>query len=308
MDVLCLGIAVADVVVKPVDELPPRGKLKLVDRIELHNGGGAVNTANALGKMGISTGIIGKVGRDGFGAFLVDVLHEFGVDTTGLKRDEEENTSSTIVLVHPDGERSFLHYLGANARITPADIDYKLVKEAKILHIAYAYLMPQLDGKPTVEILRRAKEMGVITSLDTAWDAQGRWWDLIRPYMPFVDIFLPSFEEARMISGKEKPEEIGEFFLEAGVKIMGLKMGKEGCFCTNGREVFHLPPYSVEVVDTTGAGDAFDAGFLAGIIKGWELEKTGRFANAVGALCVTAIGASRGIRNFEETLAFIGEG
>jgi len=161
-----------------------------------------------------------------------------------------------------------------------------------------------LDGEPTAKLLKKAKEMGLTTSLDTAWDASGKWLKSIEPVFPYLDIFLPSIEEARMISGRKEPSEIASFFLEKGVKVIALKMGKDGSYLRTEKEEYFFPPYSVNVVDATGAGDAYVAGFLAGLVRKWDWKRIGQLANAAGALCTTGIGASAGIKNWEETLRF----
>jgi sugar/nucleoside kinase (ribokinase family) len=307
LDVVCLGILVADVVGKPVDVWPGRGKLELVDRMELHSGGCASSTAIGLAKIGIRTGVIGKVGVDGFGDFMVNALERNGVDSTGVVRDDTTATSATMVMVHSDGERSFVHYLGANAALTELDVDFDFVKQSKVLHVAGSFLMPGIDGEPTARVLSRARELGVTTTLDTAWDSKGRWMSLLRPCLAHVDYFLPSIEEAKMVTGRTQPEDIAKSLLDEGVGVVGLKMGELGCYIRSADAEITIPPFKVEAVDALGAGDSFVAGFLTGVVQGWDLEKTGRFANAVGALCVTALGATTGIRSLEETEKFIAE-
>ncbi len=304
-EVTCLGILVADVVGKPIDTYPERGRLNLVERMELHSGGCAANTGVSLAKIGVKTAVIGKVGNDGFGDFLVQVLQKHGIDTRGVKRDEKEATSATMVMVHSDGERSFLHYIGANAALRLEDVDKDIVRQSKVLHIAGALVMPGIDGEPTAELLHRAKEAGIITSFDTVWNASSGWMDTIRPCLPYVDYMIPSIEEAKMLTGKEHPEDIAQVFLDYGVKAVGLKMGERGCFIRTADASIVIPRYQVQAIDALGAGDAFAAGFLTGVVKGWDLEQTGRFANAVGALCVTALGATTGVRSLEETLEFM---
>ncbi len=320
--VACLGIIVADVVARPVDTIPDRGKLGLVESMELHTGGCAVNTGSALAKLGIRTGVLGKVGDDGFGSFVVDALRQRNIDTRGIAKDPRTHTSSTMVMVDSSGERTFIHYVGANARVTPGDVNWDVVANARLLHVGGFFLMPGFDGEGTKTVLRQAKELGITTSLDTAWDANGKWMPLLEPCLEYVDIFLPSYDEAVMLTGARDPEAIADAFLDRGVRVVGLKMGERGCFIKTrapgeaadetpgeapggavGR--WHIPPFAVTAVDATGAGDAFVAGFLTGFIHGWEWEKVGRFANAVGASCVTAIGASAGIKSFSETLAMM---
>ncbi|MCD6505251.1 sugar kinase [Candidatus Poribacteria bacterium] len=305
MDVICLGIFVADVLAKPITKIPDRGKLELFDEMELHTGGCANNTAIGLARLGISAGAMGKVGEDGFGDFVINNLRRNGVDTRGIRRTDEANTSLTFVMIAPDGERSFLHYIGANGTIKPEDIDFGLIGESRILHIGGFFLMPGFDGEPTVQVLKKAKEMGVTISLDTAWDSRGNWMKLLEPCLPYVDIFLPSIEEAKMLSSKEDPEEISLFFLDYGIEIVGLKMGEEGSYVRTRDEAVREPAYKVNVVDATGAGDAFVAGFLAGYIMGWDLKRCVRLANATGAACVTAIGTTAGIRDLDQVLSII---
>jgi len=305
LDVLCLGIMVADVVARPMRELPERGRLVLADQIELHTGGCAVNTAIALAKLGLSAGVIGKVGQDGFGDFILRELKRYGLEVGGVKRTPEANTSATMVLVEPDGERRFIHYLGANAELVEEDLNWRLIEESRILHIAGSLVTPGIDGRPTADILRRARQGGVITALDTVWDAKGRWLELIEPCLPHIDYFLPSLEEARMIASRHTPSEVAQFFLDHGVGVVALKMGVEGCYLRSPDEELEIPAYDVAAIDATGAGDAFAAGFLTGVAKGWDLKRTGYLASAVGALCVTAMGATTGVRTFEETLRFM---
>jgi sugar/nucleoside kinase (ribokinase family) len=306
-DVTCVGILTADVVGKPIDAMPGRGHLAFVDRMELHSGGCAANTGIGLAKLGVETAIIGNVGRDGFGDFLVRRFEENGIDVGGIARDDDTATSATMVLVHQDGERSFLHYLGANGTFRVEQVDFERVKNSKVLHIAGAQVMPSFDGAPMAGLLRRAKEAGITTALDTVWDPTGRWMELTGPSLPYVDYFLPSFEEARMLAGGlETPEAVAQFLLDAGAKVVGLKLGHKGCYVrsADGQEV-RLPALPVKAIDALGAGDAFVAGFLAGVVRGWSLEKCARLATGVGASCVTSLGATTGIRSFAETVAFL---
>jgi sugar/nucleoside kinase (ribokinase family) len=302
MEVLSLGIFVADVLAKPITKMPKRGRLELIDRVELHTGGCANNTGIGLARLGISTGVMGKVGKDGFGDFILQKLRSEGVDTRGMKRDEKENTSFTFVMIAPDGERSFFHYIGTNARLSLNDINLDIVKKAKVLHVAGSNLMPGFDGKPTARLLKKAKELGVTTSLDTAWNSTIDWFKTMETSLPFIDIFLPSIEEAKMITGKKEPEDIAGFLLSHGVKTVGLKMGTKGSYIATNNERHFIPTFKVKTVDATGAGDAFVAGFLTGIVKGWDVRRCGLLGSAVGACCVQAIGCTQGIKSFNETM------
>ena len=315
MDVLSLGIFVVDVLGRPIDRFPDKGKLTLFDEMETHTGGCANNTAIALARLGISVGAMGKIGEDPFGNLVLQTLTENGVDTTGMVTTADAGTSFTFVAVASDGERSFCHYLGANGELSEAELGWDIIKTAKILHIGGALVMPNFDGEPMANVLRKAKALGITTSLDTAWDATGKWLDTLEPCLPYVDIFLPSLEEARhLVTSKSPPlQEIAQFFRDYGIHTVAIKMGTQGSYVCRGpvsgtslsrhpsEEIF-VPAYPVNVVDTTGAGDAYVAGFLAGTVMGWDLKATAELASATGAACVTAIGTTAGIQNLEETL------
>jgi len=180
-----------------------------------------------------------------------------------------------------------------------------ILEQSRIVHIAGTLVMPGFDGEPAAEVLRRAREAGATTCLDTVWDATGKWMELVGPMLPYADMFLPSIAEAAEIVGEAEAAVIAEKLMDHGVKIVGLKMGEEGCYLRTADEELRIPAYQVDSVDGTGAGDAFVAGFLRGYLEGWSLEETGRFACAVGALCTTAVGTTPGVRSFEDALKFM---
>ena len=302
MDVLSLGIFVVDVLGKPIDHFPEKGKLVLFDELEIHTGGCANNTAIALTRLGVSVGTMGKIGNDRFGDLILHTLAENQVDTAGIQRDVNVNTSFTFVAIASDGERSFCHYIGANGELSEDDLNWDIIKTAKILHIAGALVMPRFDGQPMANVLQKAKTLGITTSLDTAWDATGKWLETLEPCLPFVDIFLPSLTEAQHLTGKSEVREISTFLRNYGISTIGLKMGERGSYVSTPEEELFVPAYPVNIVDATGAGDAYVAGFLTGTVKGWDLKTTAELASATGAACVTAIGTTAGIQNLEETM------
>ncbi len=309
LQVVCLGILVADVIARAVDNYPNRGELMLVDSIAPYIGGCAANTGIGLQKLGVQTAVIGKVGRDSFGDFVCDVLKSHGVQAHGVTTDDKAPTSATMVLVAGDGERSFIHTTGANATFTEDDIDWDVISPSQWLHIAGHFLMPSFDGAPCARVLERARTMGLKTSLDTAGSPHPHWPELLRPTLPHLDYFVPSFHEALhcVPSNIEKtPQAVARYFGDEGVGVVALKMGERGSYIRRGNEEWMIPPFQVEARDATGAGDAFAAGFLAGIINDYDLEQAGKLGNAVGACCVTGIGTVAGLRSMSETINFMG--
>jgi sugar/nucleoside kinase (ribokinase family) len=305
VDVVCLGILVADAIARPVDALPARGELALVEEIALRAGGCALSTASALARLGLRAAVCGKVGLDPLGDFLVAQLDERGVDRGGVIRDPDLPTSATVVLVSGDGERTFLHLPGANAALRAGELDSELLFAGRALHVGGALVMPALDGEPAAALLGRARARGLLTSLDTAFDATGRW-ERVRPCLPHLDLACPSLAEARAISGRDDAAAAAAWFRESGVREVAVKLGPDGCYAAGEGFEGHVAAHAVEAVDGTGAGDAFAAGLLAAKLAGWPFERAARFANAVGALSATAVGATEGLRGLEETLVFAG--
>ena len=310
LDAVCVGIAVADCVARPVVSLPESGRLSLVDDIGLYSGGSATSTGYSLARFGVRTAVIGRVGRDGFGDFMVGEAARHGADSSLLIRDESESTSASLVLVDGDGERSFIHALAANAKLTPDDVPLGDLKSrgAQLLHIAGIFALPGMegaDGAPTRDLLARASALGFVTSLDSVWDATGRWAQLIGPMLEHTDIFCPSIHEARAIVGADRDasaREIGLRLFRMGVrKIVALKMGPEGSLVlSRDGEAHRLGIFEVPAVDGTGSGDAFIAGLLTGFLDGKPLLECARLGTAAGAMCVRALGAMPGITDRAE--------
>lgn len=204
VDVACLGIFVADLLGRPVDSLPPRGRLGLIDEMALSIGGCAANTGIGLKRLGLNVAALGMVGDDGLGEFIVNTLKRNGLDIAGVAASNQASTSASMVLVGSDGERTFLHHLGGNAKYRAEDVNWDVVRSARLLHIGGALVMPGLDGEPMAEVLAEAKRLGIITSLDTVWDATGRWMQTLAPCLPHTDYFLPSLSEAQELTGKHE--------------------------------------------------------------------------------------------------------
>lgn len=306
--IVCFGLLVADCVTATVDALPPRGTLEIVERVELHVGGCAANTAIALAKLGIAAAIIGGVGADGLGDFVRGAVAAAGVDTRGVKRFTGVPTAATAVCVHSDAERTFLHVPGANAVFCAADTDWGVTHDAAVFHIAGAQLMGALEAENGIAaVARAAKQRGMTVTLDTVMNPRSLGWNALKDALPFVDWMLPSEAEAEQLTGKRGAAAQARAFQAAGATSVAIKRGGDGCAVfPAGGAPFTVPCYPVSAVDTLGAGDAWVAGFLLGLLRGFDTLQTARLANAVGAFAVQSFGATTGIRSEADTLAFIG--
>ncbi len=305
IDVVCVGIAVADAIGRPIDTIPEKASLLIFDELEIHTGGCAVNTGTAMEKLGAEVAVICKVGKDSFGDFLETEMRKEGVDVNGVVRDPETPTSFTFIMVSSDGERRFLHTYGCNATLTIDDIDMNLAMSGKILHVAGTGLMSTFDGEQTGELLAEAKKAGCITSLDTAYNDRIKDpMRLIEPALPHLDYFVPSIEEAQAVSGLSEPREMARFFVDRGCRNVVIKLGRQGCFGLLDGEEISVPIYRVQTIDSSGAGDCFIAGFLMSILKGVNGEEALRFGAATAAQCVQAVGCTTGVPTYEDVLDF----
>ena len=262
-----------------------------------------------LRKLGVESTLVGKVGTDMFGEFLIGCLEKEGVNTNGIFRDGSTQTSASVLMLDENtGERTILHCTGANATLEIGDIDFGVIKENDIVFVTGSFLMDRFDGIQTAEFLKKCKEMGKITALDVCWDAKGKWSELLDPAMPYIDYFLPSIDEAKMLSGEDEVEKMADVFFDKGVKHVVIKCGSKGSYCRESREAagIMMPAFKIEnPVDTTGAGDSFCSGFLAALSRDEDFFSCAELGNATGAFCVTQKGATSGTPTYEEAKKFI---
>jgi sugar/nucleoside kinase (ribokinase family) len=302
IDVVCLGPIVADTIARPVDSLPPAGTLALVEELTLHGGGGALNAASWLSAWALQVAVVGKVGTDVFGEFVLRLLEERGIASDGVVRSPGVATSATVVLVGSDGDRTFLHLPGANGALDVGDLDAASLYAGRALLYPAALALPALDGEPAAGVLAEAKRRGLFTAVDAAFDATGRWSRVV-PALPHVDLFTPAFLEARAITGLEDPRAAAAWLRERGATEVAIKLGERGCYASGADFEGYVAGASVSAVDSTGAGDAFTAGVLYGKLAGWPFERAVRLGAAAGARATTALGAAAGMATLAETMA-----
>jgi sugar/nucleoside kinase (ribokinase family) len=305
---VALGIHVVDVLVYPVTELPCGQSLAFVEQVRTTVAGSAGGTAIDMAKLGLEVYSIGAIGEDCRGDFLVSTMQKFGVDTSGIVRKPQLETSCSVLPIRPNGERPVLHLVGASRELTIEDVDFSLIAKADFLHVGGSPLMDKLDGEPASRILKFAKEHGVITTFDVLAVSTPNLKELVTVCLPYVDYFMPNYEEAAMICGLRQPKEILRYFLDQGAKRIVLRMGANGSsigLLEGGvLQELRTPAFDVPVVDSTGCGDAYNAGFIKGLSLGWDLEKCAWLGCACGGLVIQGLGSDAGIESFESTIEF----
>jgi len=290
--VYCFGNAVADVLARPVDQLAPSGTSQPLEDVALGPGGNCINTAIALARLGVPVRAAAAIGDDRFGQFLRDRVRSEGIDDADLVTLPGAKTSTSIVLIESSGERRFLHLRGVSALLSAEHLNWGHVEGARIFHYASAFALPAFDAACLEPTLKRARELGCLTSVNICWDVRGRWLNLIQPALAHTDFIFPNRDEGRQLTGESEPAAIAARLRELGVKTVIVKLGAAGCYVESAEGAFTMPGFAVKPIDTTGAGDCFAAGFLAAISRGKSLADAARYANAAGALATLGLGGA----------------
>ena len=288
-DLLVIGEINPDLVLQGEDVTPAFGQAeKLVDRAALTVGSSSVIVACGAARLGLKTAFIGLVGDDLFGRFMLGAMQDRGVDTSGCTVTEAHQTGFSVILSGPN-DRAILTFPGAIAELRYSDIDLGYLKRAKHLHLSSFFLLDNL--RPDVpKLFKKAKHLGLTTSLDTNWDPRETWSGLSET-LQYTDVLLPNEQEALHITGQGRLEP-ALAILAKHVPTLAVKLGAEGAVARREGQEVRAPVVPVEVKDTTGAGDSFDAGFLYGYLQGWSLEKSLRFASACGSLSTRGVGGT----------------
>ena len=251
--------------------------------------------------MGVQTAVFSKVGDDPNGKFILAELSRAGVETSGIRLSPTDSTPFTFVGVHADGDRTFILTPGSNQTLAPADFDIDTLLDADYLLYQDCWLQPALDGAPGAEILAEAKRRGVVTLLDACW-GMGPNRPIFETMLPHCDYVMPSVDDLRVIYPGLSAEEIAAHILNQGTGTVVLKMGPSGSMIATRAGIEHVQALPAQVVDTTGAGDCWDAGFIAALSKGNDVIKAAKIGHACAACCVEHLGGATGIPDYESVL------
>ena len=311
IDCIICGSCVVDILVRPVPLETPigGGRLIQVDPIEITTGGIVSNSGIAMSRLGMQAVALSYVGSDQWGSLLRQRYRDEGFGADYLVTHPKSPTSTTAVLIDASGERSFAHCVGAPERLDRAFFIERLdlFAKSRMMLLGYYSLMPRLEtdlGDVFAEIRRR----GCLTALDAA--GVGGSMHPLAEILPHLDIYVPSHAEASNQTGQTDPKEIIRALRDNGaIGLLGVKLGSEGALLqTAAGRWIEVPAVQAPapVVDTTGAGDSFYAGLLTGLLRGMDEADAGRLAAACGACCVTGLGATEGLRSYEETARLAG--
>jgi sugar/nucleoside kinase (ribokinase family) len=268
-------------------------------------GGCAANAAADLAKMGVRVAIVGRVGGDVFGRVVTDLLCDARVDVSCLKTSAGADTSQTLIVNVQGQDRRFIHTFGANRDFRASDIPLQLLDQVKVLYLGGYLVMPGVTQDELATVFAASRKRGVKTVLDIVVPAKGEYLSSLDRLLPHVDVFLPNNFEGELITGQKDPVRQAEVFQRLGAGTTIITMGGDGAVLVQKDLKLRAGIYTVPYVDPSGGGDAFDAGYICGMLQGLGPEDCLRLASALGASCVRAIGTTPGVFTRTECEAFM---
>lgn len=301
-DVVVVGELNVDLILHDVSSFPEMGTEKIAKNMVLAMGSASAILASNMANLGAKVGFVGKLGRDHFGEIILNTLKDHGVDCGGIQRDEAARTGVTVSMTFPSNY-AMVTYMGAMEKFALQDIDFGYLRKGQHMHLSSFYLLPGL--RPAcAELFRQAKEAHLTTSFDPGWDPQEEWKEDIQEVLKLVDIFLPNEQEALNISGCRT---VGEALdrMDRTCPVVIIKRGKQGALCRVKGETIKTRAFEVESVDTTGAGDSFNAGFLFEWLRGSDVRQCLKVGSACGALTTTKMGGTTASPSREELNHFL---
>lgn len=299
-DYVCAGLTILDILGRHIDRIPEGGGTEIIDQIRITAAGTAAGPAVIGARYGMKTALVGAIGTDDMGMMLETMLKKNNVDTALLQRRGDMPTSATMLAVTPAGQRPNFHAIGASIMLEIDDARREAIINSRFVHWGGVGTMLMLDGGPGAELLKEARAKGATITCDFIKPGPGIL-DALKLVMPHVNYFMPSLEEAMEVAGTNGPDDTARFFMDLGAGACVIKAGAQGSYFMSRDKKVCVPALTVNVVDTTGCGDAYCAGFAAGLARGWDEEKACRFASATAALVATGLGSDAGVTDFKTT-------
>ncbi len=304
-EIACVGILVEDTFCGPMKGLPPEGSLLGVDAMPVKVGGCAANVAIDLAKQGLSVDVIGCLGRDGSGKSLVASLEKQGARCGHMIYTDRFPTSRTVVLLVEGQDRRFIHMFGANRDLSVDKIDRAWLDGVKILYFGGLCAMPGINFPAFRELLKYCRSKGIVTVVDVVVPQQWAGGDELNSLLPEIDYFLPNDDEAKHLTGLADPMDQLRYFQKHGAHTVIVTQGKAGAVAARGGHYWRSDIFPAKVVDPSGSGDAFDAGVITAIRRGWDLPKMLAYASALGSSATRAVGTTDGVFTAAEAETFL---
>lgn len=304
MAVVTLGAHILDVLARPVESIPDGQDTVVVDEIRVTAAGAAAGTAVALARLGNDVVSVGAVGDDDLGDLLVRIMERNGVDVRGLVRRTADQTSASILPIRPDGGRPSFHVPGANLTLTAGAVGPGLLSAADIVHLGGPDVTFGLNDPAFFEMLAQARGTGTVVTMDLLSTMP----DLLRgaaAFLPHVDHFLPNEEQAAAMTGHDDPDKAARALLAQGPRTVVVTLGGEGSLVATAGGVERLPVLPVDVVDTTGCGDAYCAGFITGLARGLDVLEAARWGTAAAATVAQGLGSDACLTDLDGVLALL---
>lgn len=304
LDVIVVGELNVDLILTGIPSLPEMGKEKIVKDMYFTMGSASAIFASNIAKLGMNVGFIGKIGKDDFGQFMLKSLKEKNVDTSSIIKDNTLKTGITVSLSFPH-DYAMVTYPGAMDYLTIDDINFDHINRAKHMFLSNYFLQPGMyEG--CYKLFKRTKEIGLTTSFDPGWDPAEKWDKAILEVLEYVDIFLPNEQEALNITGSSDIDSALDTLSEI-VDIVVIKLGNRGALAKKGNKVVKSNVFKINVIDTTGAGDSFNSGYLYKYLKGASVEECLVFGSACGAIATTKLGGTTASPTLKEVENFLKE-
>lgn len=314
LDLLVVGELNPDIIVVDPDPTPVFGQVeKVVAAIRLEIGSSSAIMACGAARLGLSVGFLGVIGDDELGRFMLRALAERGIDVGRCLVDPAIPTGATVIL-SSGADRAILTAMGTIDRLRGPDVPDDLLARARHLHLGSTALIGA-ERAGLAAVLTRARSLGLSTSFDPNWDPDERW-EGTDALLAAADVALPNAAEARLVAGVDDPLGAAQELARRGAQgraagapalTVAMKLGAEGGLAVKGERVVRRAAPSVGVVDTTGAGDSFDAGFVAGHVSGWPIEESLALAVACGSLSTRGVGGTSAQPTLEEAVALLRE-
>jgi sugar/nucleoside kinase (ribokinase family) len=305
VDIAVVGVHVLDTHVIGITSIPEGSQGQLVETIKLSPAGTAGGTAVVLSRLGAKVRSFGAIGTDAMGDALLAMLSAEGVDVAGLVRTAAAQTSASVIPVRPNGDRPAWHCLGANATFTLEDLDLDQVIRSSHLHLGGPEF---LGGPAAAELLQHAKANGLSTSVDILAAGDPGLLQWIADALPHTDYLLPNDEQVLGFTGASDLLTGAQRLLAAGPTCVAVTQGSKGALIVSNEETIEVPAFAIDVVDTTGCGDAFSAGFILGRAMGRDLREAARLGCATAAQVAGGIGTDAGAYDLAMVDAFANPG